>query len=114
MSIGLSLVHQREGMLSYDSEVSQLIATGVDRIRFYGYLHKFYRTYENTHYQFTHDALESEPFKGITKQFISISSLPGAQIYLQERKSWYNEEFQAFVDHEHASVDGEQFKLAGT
>ena len=87
---------------------------GVDRLRFYGYLHKFYRTFENTHYQFTRGALESESFKGITKQFLFITLMPGGQVYWQERKSWYSEEFQAYLDRELAAPDQEVFKLAGT
>ena len=87
---------------------------GVDRLRFYGFLHKFFRTYENTHYQFTRGALESEPFEGITKEFIFITLMPGGQVYWQERKSWYSEEFQAYVDRELTSPDREKFKLAGT
>ena len=87
---------------------------GVDRLRFYGFLHKFFRTYENVHYQFTRGALEAEPFKGITKQFIFVTSTPGGQVYWPERKSWYNKEFQAYVDRELASPDREIFTLAGT
>ncbi len=87
---------------------------GIDRLRFYGFLHKFFRTYENVHYQFTRGALEAEPFKGITKQFIFVTSTPGGQVYWPERKSWYNKEFQAYVDRELASPDREIFTLAGT
>jgi len=86
----------------------------VDRLRLFGYFHKFYRTCENSHYQFTRGALESEPFKGITDQFVFITSMPGAQFYWQERKSWYSEEFQAYLDRELASPDREIIKLAGT
>ena len=87
---------------------------GPERLTLYGFFHKFFRTYENAHYQFTRGALESEPFKGITKQYIFLTSTPGAQVYWQERKSWYNEEFQAYVDHELTSPDREIFKIAGT
>ena len=87
---------------------------GSERLTLYGYFHKFFRTYENTYYQFTHGALESGPFKSITKQYIFLTSLPGAQVYWQERKSWYNEEFQAYLDRELTSPDREIFKMAGT
>ena len=87
---------------------------GPDRLRLYGFFHKFFRTYENTHYQFTRDALESSVFKGITEQFTFIAMTPGGNTYWQERKSWYSEEFQAFVDRELASPDREEFKVAGT
>ena len=86
----------------------------VDRLRFYGFLHKFIRTFENAHYQFTRGALESVMFNGIARQFISITSMPGGQSYWQERKSWYNEEFQEYLDRKLTSPDREIFKLAGT
>ena len=86
---------------------------GVDRLRFFGFMHKFHRTFENTHYQFTRGALELEFFKGINKQSIFITSTPGGQAYWQERKSWYSEEFQAYVDHE-LTLPLETFELAGT
>ena len=87
---------------------------GAERLRLYGYFHKFFRTIQNTHYQFTLGALEPEQFKGITEQFIFITMMPGGQAYWQERKSWYSEDFQAYVDRELTSPDREIFKLAGT
>ena len=87
---------------------------GVDRLRFYGYLHKFIRTYENAHYQYSRGALESDSFRGITKQFIFVMSLPGGQAYWEERKSWYKEDFQWFIDSEIASPERESFTLPGT
>ena len=87
---------------------------GSERLILYGYFHKFFRTYENAHYQFTRGALEPAPFKGITTQNIFLASMPGAQAYWQERKSWYSEEFQAYVDRELTSPDRETFRFAGT
>ena len=87
---------------------------GVERLRFYGYLHKFIRTYENAHYQFSSGALESGSFNGITEQFIFVTSLPGGQAYWEERKSWYNENFRSFVDRKLASPDRETYRLPGT
>ena len=85
---------------------------GVDRLRLYGFFHKFFRTYENAHYQFTRGALEKDPFRGITNQFIFITSMPGGQVYWHERKSWYNREFQAYVDHELGNPDKNDLKQA--
>ena len=87
---------------------------GTDRLRFYGFLHKFFRTNENAHYQFTHGALESEAYEGITEQFRFIASTPGGRIYWQDRRSWYSGRFQDYVDTLIAMSDGESMKLAGT
>lgn len=86
---------------------------GPDRATMYGYFHKFYRTYENAHYQFSRGALEADLFRGITNQNIMLTSMPGAQRYWRERKTWYNEEFQAYVDNELRNPDREKYKLAG-
>ena len=61
---------------------------GADRLRLWSYFHKFVRPYENAHYQFVRGALEPEVFTGLSKQFIFLISLPGSQVYWQERKSW--------------------------
>ena len=90
------------------------VLEGADRMRFYGYLHKLFRSYENAHYQFTNGALEIGQFAGITKQFIFLLTTPGCHDYWQERKSWYNEEFQSYVEREIATPEREKMKLAGT
>ncbi len=87
---------------------------GTDRLRFYGYLHKFFRTNENAHYQFTHGALESQAYEGISEQFRFIASTPGGRVYWQDRRSWYNDNFRDYVESLIATSDGEALKLAGT
>ncbi len=86
----------------------------VERLRFYAYFHKFFRTFENAYYQFTRGALEAEPFEGIIQQFVLLTSLPGVQTYWQDRKNWYNKTFQAYVDSEIMPTEVKGFKLAGT
>ena len=85
----------------------------VERLRLYGYFHKYCRTQENVHYQFTHNALEAELFEGITIQFISVMSMPGPRHYWQARKYWYNQKFQVYVDQQLSSPALKPFKLTG-
>lgn len=86
----------------------------VERVRFYAYFHKFFRTYENAYYQFTRGALEAEPFEGISQQLVLLKTLPGVQTYWQDRKNWYNKTFQEYVDNEIMPTEVKGFKLAGT
>jgi len=86
----------------------------VERLRFYAYFHKFFRTFENAYYQFTRGALEAEPFEGFSQQLVLLKTLPGVQTYWQDRKNWYNKTFQEYVDSEIMPTEVKGFKLAGT
>jgi hypothetical protein len=86
---------------------------GPDHMRFYGYLHKFFRTMENAYYQYRHGALEWHAFEGVTRQFQYIVSTPGGQRYWAERGHWYNDEFKAYVDDLIATNDQDTIRLGG-
>ncbi len=86
----------------------------VERLRFYAYFHKFFRTYENAYYQFRRGALEAEPFEGLTQQLVMLITSPGLQAYWQDRKDWYNKKFQEYVDNEIMPIGVKKgYKLAG-
>ena len=87
---------------------------GAEKLRLFGYFHKFCRTYENVHYQYMHNALEGDLYQGITNQFMALMSMPGARVYWQQRKSWYNPGFQAYVDGQLGRPDLGEFELAGS
>ena len=87
----------------------------VERFRFHVSLHVFFRTTDNAYYQFRHGALEAEQFEGISHQLLAIlRSAPGMQTYWEDRKDWYSEAFQEYVDNEVMVIDTKGFKLAGT
>ncbi len=86
----------------------------VERLRFYCFYHKFFRTFENAHYQFTRGALEAEPFEGISQQLVTLKTQPGVQTYWQDRKNWYTKTFQEYIDNEILPTEVKGFKLAGT
>ena len=86
----------------------------VEKLRFYAYFHKFFRTFENAYYQFTRGSLEAEPFDGIKQQLVILKSMPGVQTYWQDRKNWYNQTFQEYVDSEIMPIDVKGYRLAGT
>jgi len=82
------------------------------QVQFFAYFQKFFRTYENAYYQYTRSALEVEPFDGLTKQLEMVSSLSGVKQYWRERKNWYNQDFQNFVDNMFDENENEKFTLA--
>ena len=86
----------------------------VEKVQFFAYFQKFFRTYENAYYQYCRTALEKDSFDGLTKQLEMVSSLPGVRRYWLERKGWYNENFQLFVDDMFEQSPTEKFQLAGS
>ncbi len=86
----------------------------VEKLRFYAYFHKFFRTYENAHYQFTRGALEAEPFEGLSQQMILMKTSPGLPAYWQDRKEFFSKPFQEFVDNEIMPIEVKGYRLAGT
>ena len=86
----------------------------VERLRFYAYFHKFFRTYENAYYQFTRGALEAEPFEGLSQQMILMKTSPGLPAYWQDRKEFFSKTFQEFVDNEIMPIEVKGYRLAGT
>lgn len=110
-------------ILAKSKEMSDIFARGshdfdsldsIEKVQFYAYFHKFFRNYENAYYQFSRSALEYESFDGLTKQLEMVSSMPGVRVYWKDRKNWYNEGFQQFVDELLNDDVPEKFKLAGT
>jgi len=115
-------------ILARSREMADIFARGtrdyesldsIEKIQFFAYFQKFFRTYENAYYQYTRSALEVEPFDGLTKQLEMVSSLPGVKRYWRERKNWYNQDFQNFVDNmfdeneNENEKEKEKFTLAG-
>lgn len=87
---------------------------GAEMVRFYGFFHKYFRSWEDAYYQFTHGALEAGPFAGITSQMLALAAMPGVRKYWRDRRSWYTPKFQDYVDKEISSAASGEFKLAGT
>jgi hypothetical protein len=87
---------------------------GVERMRFYAGMHKFFRSHENTHYQYINGALSAARFQSISSQFASVISTPGLQAYWADRKNWYSAEFQDWVEQTVSSSSDVEFNLAGS
>jgi len=110
-------------ILARSKEMSDIFARGtkdfesldsIEKVQFYAYFHKFFRNYENAYYQYTRSALEFLPFDGLTKQLEMVASLPGVRAYWRDRKNWYNDDFQLYVEYLLRDDTPEKFALAGT
>jgi len=109
--------------LSQNNETAEIFQKGlqdcdsltpVEKIRFYAFFHKFFRIYENAYYQYVNGALEEEPFEGISNQLIMLGAMPGLRTYWNDRRSFYNSSFQAYVDKNVMTEKIAEFRLAGT
>ena len=83
-------------------------------MQFFAYFQKFFRTYENAYYQYKRTALEQESFEGLSKQLEMVSSLPGVRRYWRERKNWYNDRFQVYIDEMFQELQQDKFQLASS
>jgi hypothetical protein len=85
--------------------------SGLERVRLYGFFHKFFRTYENVLFQHEQGVLDLQTYQGITRQFMAIVSMPGGESYWGDRKSWFSDRFQAHIDTELAALEVKGFEL---
>ena len=74
--------------------------TGADKVRFWSYTSNFTRAIENAYIQSTQDALDPRHWAGMKRMLIDTVHLPGYQEYWPNRKHWYSEDFQHFMDEE--------------
>lgn len=86
----------------------------LEQVRFFAFMHKYFRTAEATLFQFNRGALDPDLFDGHSHQFFSLTSLQGARHYWNERRSWYSKAFQEYVDLGLKSSEPGFYKMIGT
>ena len=110
-------------ILANSREMADIFARGtrdydsldrIEKVQFFAYFQKFFRTYENAYYQYKRTALEQESFEGLSKQLEMVSSLPGVRRYWRERKNWYNDRFQVYIDEMFQELQQDKFQLASS
>jgi hypothetical protein len=74
--------------------------TGVRRVRFYTSMHNLFLGYENLFLQKQNGALAPEHWTGMAQHIIDVLSVPGLQAWWAERKHWFTDDFQVFIDQE--------------
>ncbi len=88
---------------------------GAKRIRFYATLHNLFLGYENLYHQKTESALASKHWSGMAQHMIDAMTVPGMLAYWEDRKQWFTDDFQNFIDNEVIPAPAHPgYKLMGT
>jgi hypothetical protein len=112
LSTGHAVTEEFRGMfelIAGDSGLAKLLNTatsgdatisGADKVRYWAYTSNFIRAFENAYFQWTEDALDPSQWAGMKRMITDYGHIPGFQEYWPNRKHWYSEEFQHFMDTE--------------
>jgi len=87
---------------------------GIDKFGFFGIMHDYFRTLENVYYQQVDGALDRRLWDGLLRSIGFTLSLPGARHYWSERRIWYSDDFQSFIDKTMADYPEGVMPLAGS
>jgi hypothetical protein len=101
--------------IGLDPDASRIIVSGnrdysslpaEDKVR-YGFLTvSILRNFENIYYQHKQGAIDEELWVGWSSRIRAFAGQPGFQIWWQESKSPYSDEFVRFLEPEHVSDPG--------
>jgi hypothetical protein len=71
---------------------------GADKVRYWCYTSNFIYAFENAYFQWVQEALDSNKWAGMKRMVTDYAHLPGFEEYWRNRKHWYSENFQHFMD----------------
>ena len=96
-------------LVAGNSELAELITkasdtdasiNGADKVRYWAFTNNFTRAFENAYFQWTDGALDPSQWAGMKRMTTDFGHIPGFQEYWANRKHWYSEEFQHYMDTE--------------
>jgi len=70
------------------------------KMRYYTFMGNLFRAYENAYLFRQREVLDDEHWQGITRMMIDITKLRLFDAYWADRKHWFEEEFQHYVEAE--------------
>jgi len=79
--------------------------TGAEKVRYYGLNGNFVRALENAYIQWCEGALDHRHWAGMRRMLSDYAQLPGFAGFWSDRKHWFSEDFQSFMDSEILDVD---------
>jgi hypothetical protein len=89
--------------------------SGAKRVRFYTALHNLFLGYENLYHQKADGALASKHWSGMAQHMIDAMTVPGMLSWWEDRKQWFTDDFQNFIDNEVIPAPAHPgYKLMGT
>lgn len=71
---------------------------GIEKFGYFGLMHDYFRTLENVYYQQVDGALDPRLWEGLFRSISFVLTLPGIRYYWSQRRDWYSDEFQSFID----------------
>ena len=85
--------------------------TGIERFAFFGLMHDHFCGLENVYYQHLDGAIDPGLWTGLVRRVSLELSMPGSRYFWDQRRNWYSDTFQSFIDELLATKDEPGFKL---
>lgn len=90
--------HKELADLVHKAAADPSAITGVDKVRYYGLNGNFIRALENAYIQWSEGALDMRHWEGMKRMLSDYARLPGFQEFWRDRKHWFSDDFQQFMD----------------
>ena len=74
--------------------------SGAEKVQYYGLNSNFMRALENAYIQWTENALDHRHWTGMKRMLIDYTRLTGFREFWPNRKHWFSDEFQQFMETE--------------
>ncbi len=74
--------------------------SGTEKMRYWGFNSNFIYAFENAYIQSTQHALDPRYWAGMKRMVTDYTHVPSFREYWSNRKHWYSEDFQNFMDAE--------------
>lgn len=93
--------------MAYDGEAACVYVLGInglenldddERLRFFVIMFEIFRAAEQLQFYAGEGMVEPRIWRGFERQVTEIASLPGVQEWWAVRRSWFSDQFQAFMD----------------
>ena len=78
--------------------------SGAEKVRYYALNSNFLRAVENGFIQWSENALDQRHWSGMKRMLTDYAQLPAFREYWPNRRHWFSEEFQAFMEAEVLTV----------
>jgi len=90
--------HKELAELVHAAAADPSAISGVEKVRYYGLNGNFMRAIENAYIQWSEGALDLRHWEGMKRMVCDYAQLPGFQEFWSDRKHWFSEDFQRFMD----------------
>jgi hypothetical protein len=92
--------HNKLAELLSNAANNEAITSGADKVRYWAYTSNFIKAFENAYLQWTYEVLDTKQWEGMKRMLTDYGHIPSFREYWQNRKHWYSDDFQYFMDTE--------------